>query len=52
MTLQSRLPASPEATMRPPVKDTQIRSHQQNQLISAPKEQKEISFIPSFLRKK
>lgn len=52
MTLQSRLPASPEATMRPPVKDPQIRPHQQNQLINAPKEQKEISFIPSFLRKK
>jgi hypothetical protein len=52
MTLQSRLPASPEATMRPPVKDPQIRSHQQNQLISDPKEQNEISFIPSFLRKK
>ena len=52
MTLQSRLPASPEATMRPPVKDPQIRPHQQNQMINAPKEQKEISFIPSFLRKK
>ena len=52
MTLKSRLLANPEATMRPPVKDSQIRSHQQNQLINAPKEQKEISFIPSFLRKK
>lgn len=52
MTLQSRPLVSPAASILRPIEEPQIGSQPQSELLTAPQEQKEFSFIPSFLRKK
>ena len=52
MTLQSRPPVSPTVSIPRPIQEPQIGSQPQRELLIVPQEQKEFSFIPSFLRKK
>lgn len=52
MTLQSRPPVIPVASIPRPIEDAQIGLQPQSELLGCPHEQKEFSFIPSFLRKK
>ena len=52
MTLQPRPPLTPAASMPRSIKGIQIGLHPQSELLTAPQEQREFSFIPSFLRKK
>lgn len=52
MTLQSRPPVSPVASIPRPIEDSQIGLQSQSELLTDSQEQKEFSFIPSFLRKK
>jgi hypothetical protein len=52
MTLQSRSSVSLAASIPRRIEEPQIESQPQSELLTAPQEQKEFSFIPSFLRKK
>ncbi len=52
MTLQPRPPLTSAASMPRSIEGVQIDLHPQSELLTAPQEQREFSFIPSFLRKK
>ena len=52
MTLQSRPPVSPVASIPRPTEGSEIGSNTQSESMGTSQEQKEFSFIPSFLRKK
>ena len=52
MTLKPRPPLTPAASMPRSIEGLEIELHPQSELLTAPQEQREFSFIPSFLRKK